>query len=301
MSNVRIDEIIDWIKNDEAFFLIGAGFSSSDTKPCVGTGKNIAQHLLGVLDPQMVTVNKSSIDAVYTSSVQSGNNVDILKKFLWDLVKKENAELKTICDKLFIQKGPQTYKRIIEEYFDTTKSYVLDSHASAANLINKIKQVGATYPLFVSLNIDRLIERAYSIQHPGEFLQTFIGGRATSDYSLLRNSPLWKIHGCWSNMDSIVFNSHDYFKIRNNTDTLDEMRKLLRDKHCILMGVSLQDEHITDIIYKLVEGFNIHQAVIVSPTKYLDKDLVDYMNKFIRLSHYEEEFSVFLDTLTNSL
>jgi len=300
-SRIAMDEIVDWFTNDEIFFLIGAGFSASTTHNSVGTGKQLAVFLADTLDSQLKNFNINSIDRVLDDFMGGIKSKSDVINHMKQVIKKDGITLKEISDRFIVQKGEKSYICAVQDYFNSREGLILDTHKNLIPLIEK-REGKISKPLIVSLNIDKLIERAYAEYFRGtKSLNTFIGGIKKSDYSRLQNCMLWKFHGCVSDFDSVVFDSFSYYKIRKSQEeAINELRQLFRDKHCIMLGISLQDDHIRDLIYSLYEGYNMPQAVIVSPPQYTNYDFINYMNEYMSLAHIDSEILDFLANL-NSL
>ncbi|MEC0169116.1 SIR2 family protein [Paenibacillus graminis] len=300
ISIVTLDQIAEWLRNDQLFFLIGAGFSSSATEPSVGTGKQVAEFLINSIDSELKEVDQGKIKLKLHDLVQSGDStkVDEIVAYINEVIYKEGITLKQISDRYILSKGEHDYKAKLKDYFFQREKLILPTHKKMASIINKHKS-RVRAPFIVSLNIDRLIERAYSIETQGQdLLDSFIGGLGKKNYSLLDHSVLWKFHGCISDIDSVVFNTFSYYKIKEEQEEgLYKLKQLFKTKHCILLGVSLQDDHIRDLIFNLYEDRGMPQGVMVSPQQYINTDFMNYMNSYMSLAHYESEISDFLEQL----
>lgn len=302
-SKVTMDEIVEWFKDDELFFLIGSGFSASSTENSVGTGKQLADYLVDVVDPELKNYKREQIGNLLDELI-SCTDKDIKKTEIQDyinkLILKENLNLKEVCDRIITEKSLRRYEDVVANYFNSRDNLVLDTHKNIVSLIEK-KEKNKVSPLIVSLNIDELIEKAYSLHFKGEKrIDRFIGGLSNYKFSRLDDKILWKFHGCVSDMKTVVFSTFSYYKFKETQkEALDNLKRLLGRKHCILLGVSLQDDHIRDLIFNLHEVEDMPQAVIVTPEKYLNEQFLDYMNEYISLAYMNSEISDFLKTLDN--
>lgn len=304
ISTVTLAQIVDWLKNDRVFFLIGAGFSSSSTEPSVGTGKQVAEFFTNSIDEELNKVDRGEIKIKLLELVQNGDNskVDEIITYIDQVIYKEGITLKQISDRYIFSKGEHDYKEKLKEYFSQREKLILPTHRKMASIINKQKGK-LKAPFIVSLNIDRLIERAYSIETQGnDLLDSFVGGLGKKNYALLDQCTLWKFHGCVSDIDSVVFNTFSYYKIKEEQEEgLYKLKQLFKTKHCILLGVSLQDDHIRDLIFNIYEDRGMPQGVMVSPQQYLNADFMNYMNSYMSLAHYESEISEFLEELNKMI
>lgn len=300
-SKVTLNEIADWFKNDEVFFLIGAGFSASSTRNSVGTGKQLAQYLTNIIDDDLKNYDKNNIKTLLDEFLVSDNKINKeneIISYINKVILKENVNLKEVCDRIITGKSEKEYKKLVEEYFNQRDNLVLETHENIVPIIVK-KEKEKKSPLIVSLNIDELIENAYSIYYQGKKrIAKYIGGLSKDDFSRLDQSLIWKFHGCVSDMNTVVFSTFSYYRFkRDHKESIDNLKRLFRNKHCILLGLSLQDDHIRDLIFELYENNDMPQAVIVTPEKYLNEQFLDYMNEYISMAYYKDEISSFLKEL----
>jgi hypothetical protein len=300
-SKATLEEISDWFKNDELFFLIGAGFSSSSTESSIGTGKQLAHYLSNIIDNELKDVSKDNIEKMLNELLIDHNKeekIEEIIKYIDKVIKKDNINLKNICDRIITEKSQKDYEKIIQKYFDDRSDLILQTHKNMIPVIEK-KEKAVKNPLIVSLNIDQLIERAYLINSKGmKNVPCYIGGLSKDNFSKLETSLIWKFHGCVTDMDTAVFSTFSYYKFkREHKESMTNLKRLFRNKHCVMLGVSLEDDHIRDLIFELYENSDMPQSVIVSPKNYLNEQFLDYMNEFISLAYFEDEISDFLEKL----
>lgn len=152
----------------------------------------------------------------------------------------------TLCERL-----ERKYRVIIQQVFDPPDVRPGDIHIA-------LWRLGA--PLILTTNYDRLLEHAYSFVYPGspevckhkdaELIQGKLQNWQESD-----PPALFKLHGCVSDLKSIILSEEDYRELHYRTPGYQTIMSAVIVTHTILMmGFSFDDPDVRRLLTVIRES-----------------------------------------------
>lgn len=236
--------------NTQPFLFIGSGFS----KRYLGTPnwEELLQHLASIINPtekmpklifaqyknkaETDAKNKNSFNEVH-SLIASYMETDFKQKFYNENEFRENIFNKTEIENI-INESINPFKYYICKYFgNAINNNVLLKDELEILKKNKIKIAGV-----ITTNYDSLLESIFNDFTVYRSQLELINSRS------YQFSELYKIHGCCSVNDSIVFTSEDYSKIsKTNKYLAAKLLTIFVEFPIIFIGYSLNDETIRAI------------------------------------------------------
>ncbi len=194
--------------------------------------------------------------------------------------KRDFLDIAEYCKKKL---GDSNYRKFLEETFDI--------NFPQEKISPSYKQLFKLHPqIIITTNFDQIPERLSSLNslaidsqlNESDFYRVYDNTRISEARNAFKKHPVvFKMHGCISNHDSIVFTSSEFDKIINNQTMRNFMSTILGAKRVLFLGFSFSDPHM-DFILKFIReiygGLSNPHYALMSNLSRVEKEILQ--NKY---------------------
>ncbi len=190
-------------------------------------------------------IEEDELDFIVNVEVAS----KIEKKINYDY-NKEKITIEGITPKEVYEGKLSPFKSLISNNFSDYKL-----KEGIENEYEEFKKMLIKTQIILTTNYDKLIENSYNSSSRYQ-IDSYIGQRGLFQKSL-GYSELYKIHGCYSDSESIVINKEDYDKFDSNSVLISaKVISSLLHSPIIFLGYSLTDRNVRKIIRDFTSSLN---------------------------------------------
>ncbi|MGB6129820.1 MAG: SIR2 family protein, partial [Psychrilyobacter sp.] len=279
MNEEKLIREINDLKDRKLILFLGAGVSKSYG---LKNWNEVAEELIA----KLYKSNQRKFNEHQISLISNYNESEVKKKIL--LAEKIlNAETSNGNDYYKVLENCMCYLeegKILNGYKEKNKdsTTILDEIREILKLKNS---------MCLTTNIDRLIEIKLELAKK----EMSIGNKGYGN----ENKKLYKIHGCITKRDTIVFTPKEYFKFYNNQRQINKLKEKMKSSVVIFIGKEIEDEIIQAFFYEkkntekedkksvyLIKSYNSVKDFDLKPTLEIEKEYYNHYD--ITLLPYDE-------------
>lgn len=153
-----------------------------------------------------------------------------------------------------ISKKISPFKFCMADYFNEKSNDTQECYSDEIELFRKIGTKNVS--CIITTNYDLFLENSFGKDH----FKPYIGQNELLFSTIYEVAEIYKIHGCCSNPDSIVINSHDYdLFVKKSAYLSSKILTLFLERPIIFLGYSVSDANIRRILRSISECLENNQ------------------------------------------
>lgn len=234
----------------------------------------VRERIKGEYEEKHLNIDDNSLEHKVNTIVASEIEKQINKSFT-----EGKIEVNGLTTKEVYEKKVSPLKKIICDRFSKMelKDEMKDEYEEFKNVLNNAQ-------IILTTNYDGFIENAYQ-EATGNELKKYIG-----EQGMFRQSTgyaeLYKVHGCYTDVNSIVITKEDYDKFEKSSVLISaKIISLLLNSPIIFLGYSLKDVNI--------------RKIIMDFAKSLTKDELQTLEKNLVIVGWKENEERILESIEN--